>query len=89
MASFGGFGKFPLKFGGEPSHQEKAYKALRSMFGEGGSPPQDPLGETTFDGLWRRAKANARGALASFDLEGVPLRLYLRKGVNPFDKKDD
>jgi GTP-binding protein len=29
------------------------------------------------------------GIRESFDLEGVPLRLYLRKGVNPFDKKDD
>lgn len=66
MATFGGFGKFPFKFGGVPSHQEKAYKALRSMVGEGGSPPQDPLGETTFDGIWRRAKANGLGALASF-----------------------
>lgn len=65
MASFGGFGKFPFKLGGEPSHQEKAYNALRSMVGEGGSPPQDPLGETTLDGVWRRAKANGLGALAS------------------------
>jgi GTP-binding protein len=29
------------------------------------------------------------GIRESFDLEGVPLRLTLRKGVNPFDKKDD
>jgi GTPase len=29
------------------------------------------------------------GIRESFGLEGVPLRLYLRKGVNPFDKKDD
>jgi GTP-binding protein len=29
------------------------------------------------------------GIRESFDLEGVPLRLYLRKGVNPFDRKDD
>lgn len=66
MATFGGFGKFPLKLGGEPSHQEKAYNALRTMVGEGGSPPQDPLGETTIDGAWRRAKANGLGAFASF-----------------------
>lgn len=65
MAKFGGFGKFPLKLGGEPSHQQKAYTALRTIVGEGGSPPEDPLGETTFDGIWRRAKANALGAIAS------------------------
>ena len=29
------------------------------------------------------------GIRESFGLEGVPLRLYLRKGVNPFDKRDD
>jgi GTP-binding protein len=29
------------------------------------------------------------GLRESFDLEGVPLRLYLRKGVNPFDRKGD
>ena len=29
------------------------------------------------------------GIRESFDLEGVPLRLYLRKGENPFDKKGD
>jgi GTP-binding protein len=29
------------------------------------------------------------GIRESFGLEGVPLRLILRKGVNPFDKKDD
>jgi predicted GTPase len=28
------------------------------------------------------------GIRESFELEGVPLRLYLRKGENPFDKKD-
>ena len=28
------------------------------------------------------------GIRESFGLEGVPLRLYLRKGENPFDKKD-
>ena len=28
------------------------------------------------------------GIRQSFELEGVPLRLYLRKGENPFDKKD-
>jgi GTP-binding protein len=29
------------------------------------------------------------GIRESFDLEGVPLRLYLRKGENPFDRKND
>jgi GTP-binding protein len=29
------------------------------------------------------------GIREAFGLEGVPLRLLLRKGVNPFDKKDD
>jgi GTP-binding protein len=29
------------------------------------------------------------GIRESFGLEGVPLRLYLRKSVNPFDNKDD
>jgi GTP-binding protein len=27
------------------------------------------------------------GLRETFDLEGVPLRLYLRKGENPFDRQ--
>lgn len=71
MAKLGGLSKFGFKLGGEPSHQEKAYLALRSMVGEGGSPPNDPLGETTIDGLWRRAKANALAVFASVDEAAV------------------
>lgn len=67
MAKFGGLGKLSMKLGGEPSHQEKAYKALRSIVGEGNSPPDDPLGETTIDGLWRRARANGMGVISSVD----------------------
>jgi hypothetical protein len=65
MAKLGGFSKLSFKLGGEPSNEEKAYKALLRMVGEGGSPPNDPDGETTLDGVWRRAKAIGLGALVS------------------------
>lgn len=65
MAKLGGLSKLSMKLGGEPSHQEKAYNALRRLVGEGGSPPNDPLGETTLDGIWRRAKGMALGTIAS------------------------
>lgn len=65
MAKLGGFGKFSFKLGGEPSNEWKAYNALKRAVGEGGSPPDDPDGELTLDGAWRRARGNALGALLS------------------------
>ncbi len=58
MATFGRFGKFPYRFGGEPNPQEKAFRALVSLEGVGMLPPDDPVGDQTIDGAWHQAMAN-------------------------------
>jgi len=66
MAALGRFGKFPFRFGGEPSLQRKAFDALVTIEGVGFTPGDDPLGDQTIDGAWHQAIASGLGALASF-----------------------
>lgn len=66
MSSFGGFGIFPIQFGGGSGEQELIYRALASIVGEGGSSVDD-LEVTTLDGALRAAKA--KGLAAGFLVE--------------------
>ncbi len=65
MARFGRYGKFPLRFGGEPSPQRKAFDALRSLEGTGLYPPDDLLGDQTIDGAWHQAIASGLGLVST------------------------
>ena len=65
MATFGRFGKFPYRFGGEPSPQEKSFRALVSLEGAGMLPPDDPQGDKTIDGAWHQAMANGLGSIGA------------------------
>ncbi len=65
MATFGRFGKFPYRFGGEPNPQEKAFRALVSLEGSGLLPPDDPQGDQTIDGAWHQAMANGLSLLGT------------------------
>ncbi len=61
--SFGEFGFLPLQVGGEPTPEEKAYRALRSNVGLRGS-ARDP---NTVEDTWRWSKAIGLAAVSAFD----------------------
>lgn len=65
MSTLGCFGKFPYRLGGDPSPQEKAFRAIVALEGAGLLPPDDPQGATTIDGAWHQAMANGLGMIGA------------------------
>lgn len=62
---------WPLEFGGAPTREDLAYRALKSAVGKGGSAEN----EGGIDGLWRRCKA-AGLAAASSAVERAALQAF-------------
>lgn len=56
MSGLGGFGGLSFELGGRPSAEERIYRMLRHLVGEGGSAADD-LEVRTIDGLWRFSRA--------------------------------
>jgi hypothetical protein len=67
MAKLGGFCKLPFPLGGDPSPSAKIYNALKGTLVGEGVAPADDYEVTTFDGLWRAAKAQGLAALQAVD----------------------
>ncbi len=67
MSGFGGFGRFPFAFGGDPGPEEKIYDALRGALLPAGMAAEDSYEVATFDGLWRAARAAGLAALEDVD----------------------
>jgi hypothetical protein len=61
--SLGAFGSLSFELGGDDSPEEKAYNALRSNVGEGGS----ALSFETVEDSWRWSKSIGLAAIAAFD----------------------
>lgn len=66
MASFGGFGGFPIELGGRPSAEERIYRVLKNSLGTGGT-SNDDLEVTTIDGLWRFSRAAGLAAIEAVE----------------------
>lgn len=67
MSAFGGFCRFPLQFGGDPGPEEKIYLLLKGALLPAGVAATDSFEVTTFDGLWRAARAAGLAALEDVD----------------------
>lgn len=71
MAQVGGFCILPAECGGDLSAEAKIYNALKGSLVGDGMAAVDDYELTTFDGLWRAAKAEGLAALQSVDEAAV------------------